>query len=61
MHPTLPFATQQIENRYFRVGLEGIRYEPGWSDGTSRAAGGLEAPHFRIRWVDHIRLWPCRR
>ena len=32
MHPTLPFATQQIENRYFRVGLEGIRYEPGWSD-----------------------------
>ena len=32
MHPTLPFATQRIENRYFRVGLEGIRYEPGWSD-----------------------------
>jgi len=32
MHPTLPFATQSIENRYFRVGLEGIRYEPGWDD-----------------------------
>jgi hypothetical protein len=32
MHPTLPFATQRVENRYFRVGLEGIRYEPGWSD-----------------------------
>ena len=32
MHPTLPFATQRIENRYYRVGLEGIRYEPGWSD-----------------------------
>jgi hypothetical protein len=37
MHPTLPFATQRIENRYFRVGLEGIRYEPGWSDEDVRA------------------------
>jgi len=33
MHPTLPFATQKIDNRYYRVGLEGLRYEPGWSDG----------------------------
>jgi hypothetical protein len=32
MHPTLPFAAQRIDNRYYRVGLEGIRYEPGWSD-----------------------------
>ena len=32
MHPTLPFATQRIENRYYKVGLEGIRYESSWGD-----------------------------
>jgi hypothetical protein len=40
LHPTLPFATQRIDNRYYRVGLEGIRYEPGWND---EAVGALLA------------------
>ena len=44
MHPTLPFATQRIENRYFRVGLEGIRYEPGWSDEDVGALLGGSRP-----------------
>jgi hypothetical protein len=32
MHPTLQFMTAPIHNDYFQVGLEGIRYEPGWDD-----------------------------
>ncbi len=43
MHPTLPFVTQTINNRYFRVGLEGIRYEPDWND-AQVAALLSEAP-----------------
>ncbi len=31
-HPTLQFITQPIDNRFFRVGREGIRYQPGWDD-----------------------------
>ena len=62
MHPTLPFATQRIENRYFRVGLEGIRYEPGWSDEDAGALlVGSRPAHLRIRGLDHIRPWPCCR
>lgn len=32
MHPTLEFITQPVNNKYFHIGLEGIRYEPEWDD-----------------------------
>ena len=31
-HPTLPFATARVDNRFYRIGLEGARYQPGWTD-----------------------------
>jgi hypothetical protein len=31
-HPVLPFATETLKNQFFHIGLEGIRYEPGWDD-----------------------------
>jgi lysophospholipase L1-like esterase len=31
-HPALPFITASTDNQYFRVGIEGVRYEPGWTD-----------------------------
>lgn len=32
MHPRLEFITTPVNNRFFHVGLDGIRYEPGWDD-----------------------------
>lgn len=31
-HPKLHFIIQNPGNRYFQIGLEGIRYEEGWTD-----------------------------
>jgi hypothetical protein len=31
-HPKLHFIIQNPKNRYFQIGLEGIRYEEGWTD-----------------------------
>jgi len=31
-HPTLSFITEPINNTYFHIGYEGIRYESGWGD-----------------------------
>jgi len=31
-HPKLHFIVQNPQNRYFHIGLEGIRYEEGWTD-----------------------------
>ncbi|MCX7153253.1 MAG: hypothetical protein NT115_12230, partial [Proteobacteria bacterium] len=32
MHPNLHYMTQRIDNPYYRIGLEGIRYDQGWND-----------------------------
>ena len=37
MHPTLQFITEPVDNPYFHIGLEGIRYEPDWNDATVRS------------------------
>lgn len=37
MHPTLQFITKPVDNPYFHIGLEGIRYEPDWNDATVRS------------------------
>lgn len=31
-HPTLHYMTEPVRNEFFEIGLEGIRYEPGWDD-----------------------------
>ena len=36
MHPVLSFITAPVSNKYYRVGVEGIRYDPGWDDATVR-------------------------
>lgn len=38
MHPVLHYATAPISNAYFRIGVEGVRYEPGWTDDVVRQA-----------------------
>ena len=32
MHPILHFMTAPIQNNYFQIGVEGVRYEKNWSD-----------------------------
>ncbi|MBS29104.1 MAG: hypothetical protein CL566_09335 [Alphaproteobacteria bacterium] len=32
MHPVLHYATAAVENSAYHIGLEGIRYEPDWTD-----------------------------
>jgi hypothetical protein len=43
-HPTLEFITQPVNNRYFHVGLEGIRYEPQWDDRKVASLLGGKTP-----------------
>jgi hypothetical protein len=31
-HPTLHFMIKRINNKYHKIGREGIRYEPDWND-----------------------------
>lgn len=32
MHPGLHFMTARTMNKHYHIGLEGVRYEPGWDD-----------------------------
>jgi hypothetical protein len=32
MHPTLHYMTSRIDNRHYRTGVEGVRYDAGWDD-----------------------------
>ncbi|MFN0044657.1 MAG: hypothetical protein ACKVSF_15775 [Alphaproteobacteria bacterium] len=36
MHPTLPMMTEKVVGDIYRVGVEGLRYEPGGSDGDAK-------------------------
>src|SRR5262245_53471632 len=31
-HPTLHFMVPPVHNKHYHIGLEGIRYHPGWDD-----------------------------
>ncbi len=31
-HPTLHYIVQNTSNEHYRIGVEGIRYQPGWND-----------------------------
>ncbi len=44
MHPTLHYIVTPTSNAFYTLGLEGVRYLPGWTDDTVRAALGGGRP-----------------
>ncbi len=44
VHPVLDYITAPISNTHYRIGAEGIRYQPGWSDDYVRGLLSGGAP-----------------